>query len=327
MKNFTNFFLRMLTIFCLALTILVGYPSLTHSQTKYPTKAIDIIVPFSPGGATDLSSRLTAAYVNKKWRVPVSVINKPGGNMVPANLEIYSAKADGYTLLGEASSICYLDSVVKDLPFKVMDRTFIGITNIGPQLLFVPTSSPFKSLKELAEWVKKNPEKFTWVSRGGADPSDYHVRAFLKEINVDFKITKPIMSQGAAQAVVLVAGGHAILASGSASSALPALKAGTIRALSVSGKDRFIDLPDVPTSKEAGFPEATVDNWMGITGPPNLPSYVVDIWDKALQEMLKEQDQIKKLKNIGSMPFYHNGHQMREIVLKTTENVRNLWMK
>jgi tripartite-type tricarboxylate transporter receptor subunit TctC len=125
--------------------------------------------------------------------------------------------------------------------------------------------------------------------------------------------------------MTLVAGGHAILGSGSSSSVLPALKAGTIRPLAVSGNVRYADLPDVPTAAEAGFPTATVDNWFGITGPPNVPSYVVTAWDTAVQEMLRDPEVVAKLKNIAQMPFYHNSQQMAEMVNAVTAEAKKLW--
>ncbi|MHB9098941.1 MAG: Bug family tripartite tricarboxylate transporter substrate binding protein [Syntrophales bacterium] len=303
--------------------LLVGWASPAASQPKYPTRAIEIIVPFTAGGGVDLTARTTASYMSKKWGVPVNVVNKPGGNTIPATLEVYRADPDGYTLYEEASTVCYL--AARKLPFDIMERTFIAITNIGPQVMYVPSSSPYKSLKELAVAAKEKPENFSWASRGGPDPADYQVIKFLKEAGVDYKKTRPVMSQGASQGVTLVAGGHAMLGSGSGTSALPALKAGTIRAVAVSGKERFVELPNVPTAAEAGYPTATVDNWFGIIGPPKLPAYVVDIWDKALQEMLKDPEIIGKLRNIWQVPFYRNSQEMREMVTASTAEVKKLW--
>ncbi len=302
---------------------MVGWAAAGESQPKYPTRAIEIIVPFTAGGGTDLSTRLTATYVSKKWGVPVNVVNKPGGNTIPANVELYHAAADGYTLMGEASTVCYLE--VKKLPFKVLDRTFLVVTNIGPQVMYVPSSTPYKSLKELAAAIKEKPEAFSWVSRGGPDPADYQIRQFLNEIGVDHLKTRAILSQGASQGMTLVAGGHAILGSGSSSSVLPALNAGTVRPLAVSGNQRYIDLPDVPTAAEAGFPTATVDNWFGITGPPNMPASIVEAWEKAVQEMLKDPETPTKLRAIAQVPFYHGSKEMKEMVAKVTVEAKKLW--
>lgn len=117
-------------IFLIGVLILTGWTELVHAQAKYPTRAIDIICPMAPGGGTDVTDRLIAAYLNKKFRVPANVINKPGGNSVPACLEVYQAAPDGYTLLGDGTVSSYMLAVaVKNIPFKVMDRTFLVITS------------------------------------------------------------------------------------------------------------------------------------------------------------------------------------------------------
>ena len=122
-----------------------------QSQDKYPVRPIEIISPYSAGGSTDLSARIAADYAKRKWGVSVNVTNKPGGNTVPACVEVYAAKPDGYTLLADTqNSSAMLPVAVKPLPFKVLDRTFIAIWNITPQMIFVAANSPIKILNVVA---------------------------------------------------------------------------------------------------------------------------------------------------------------------------------
>ena len=93
----------------------------------------------------------------------------------------------------------------------------------------------------------------------------------------------------------------------------------------MSGTERYIDLPNVPTSAEDGFPKATVDNWFGISGPPKVPQVIVDAWNQAFQEMLKDQDVIGKLRNIWQRPYYHNAREMREMAAKLIAEVKVIW--
>jgi tripartite-type tricarboxylate transporter receptor subunit TctC len=98
----------------------------TQAQVKYPTRAIDLICGFSAGGGTDTNARVVADWLRRKWGVPLNVINKPGGGSIPANLEVYSAKPDGYTLMADCqSSAGMLEVSGVKLPFKVMDRSFV----------------------------------------------------------------------------------------------------------------------------------------------------------------------------------------------------------
>ena len=297
-----------------------------HSQEAYPTRAIDIIIPFAPGAGTDLTNRIAAAFLKQKWNVPVNVLSKPGGNTVPACLEVYGSKPDGYVVLGDSvPSSSLLSVVVKQLPFKVADRSFMGVLNVTPMLLMVPSGSPHKTLQDVIAEAKKDISSFTWTSLGGASMQDYLTRQFFKASGIDVTKTKPIMSQGGSQATTLTAGGHVKLGSGTTSGILTAFKSGMVRPLAVTGKTRHPDFPEVPTFEEIGLPTVTAQNWNGFSGPPNLPSRVVEIWDKALQEMAKDPEVISKLRNIGSVASYLDGPRTKEHVRKETEEVEKLY--
>ena len=99
--------------------VLFGFSAPTLAQPKYPTRAISLIVPFAPGGSTDVAARAMSIFMQKRWGVPVNVVNKPGGNTIPGTLEVYSAAPDGYTILADGLPMSsLLEVVVKDLPFK-----------------------------------------------------------------------------------------------------------------------------------------------------------------------------------------------------------------
>jgi tripartite-type tricarboxylate transporter receptor subunit TctC len=307
----------------LLVCILTG---MARSEEKYPVKPIEIIVPFNAGGSTDLTARISAAYLSKKWNSPVNVVNKAGGNTVPACFEVYRSTPDGYSLLADGNgSASMLQNAVKDLPFKVMDRTFIAITMLIPDVILVSADSPFKSLKDVEAAVKESPEKWTWTSLGGTSPVDFVIRQFLKAVNVDVSKTRPVIFTGGSQAVVQVAGGHVMVGVASVSSVLPAVKAGTIKVLAITDSNRDPNLPDVPTTAELGYPSVNASQWVGISGPPNLPAAIINQWDKALQELLKDEDTVTKLRSIGARPFYHNMEEARAFVAKEAEEVRALW--
>jgi tripartite-type tricarboxylate transporter receptor subunit TctC len=303
-----------------------GWVGQVQSQEKYPTRAIEIICPYNPGASTDLVDRIAALYLSKKWGIPINVVNKPGGNTVPACLEVYNAAPDGYTLFGDSlPATSQLPLVVKNLPFKILDRSFIGMMALSPMVVMVPSTSPIKSMKELETEAKRDVENFTWTSLGGSAAIDFVLRQVFKTFDIDLTKTKPIMCKGGAEAAILTAGGHVKMGGGTVSGALPGIKAGTIRALAVTSKQRWPELPDVPTTEEVGYPSVNLQNRLGISGPPKLPSYVVDIWEKALQEMMKDQDVITKLKNIGATPFYANARETREMTVKEIEEVEKLF--
>jgi tripartite-type tricarboxylate transporter receptor subunit TctC len=315
-------------IFCLLLAAAAVAVAADHAdaQSKYPARAIDLIVPMSPGGSTDLSARLIATYVSQKWKVPVNVINKPGGNCVPGSLEVFSSSPDGYTLLMDGSSSTYLMlAAVKNLPFKLMDRTFTGSVIGTPHIIVVPASSSVKTLKDLEAEAKKDPDSFTWTSLGGVGGQDFLIREFLDTIGVDVRRTKPILAKGGAESIALTAGGHIKMGGSSVSSAIPAIKGGLIRALAVTSKERAPDLPDVPTTAELGYPAVDVVNWLGISGPAKLPPNVVTAWDAVLQDMLKDPEVQEKMKNIGVRPFYLDANKTIDHVNSKVLIIEKLW--
>lgn len=320
-----KFFLNGLLI-AICIFISVGWVERTQSQDKYPTRAIDIIVPWAPGGSTDLTSRVMADYLKKKWGVPVNIINKIGGAGVPASLEVIYAEPNGYTLFadnGAASSS--LEIAIKDLPFKVLDRTFICAHSYLPFAFAVPSASPFKTFKDAVDDAKKDPEHFTWTSLGGGAQQDVGMRQLCKVSGIDFPKSKPVVAAGGSQAVVLLAGSHVKFGGGTPISLLPAFKAGTIRVLAVTSEKRWPDIPDVPTTSELGYPTITAQQWNGVSGPPKLPSYIVAVWEKAVQEMTKDPDIISKMKNMGSAIRYLNSRELREYIMRETEEFKKLW--
>jgi tripartite-type tricarboxylate transporter receptor subunit TctC len=308
-----------------ALVVSLGWTGSSRAQEKYPTRAIDIIVPFAPGGSSDLMARFTAEVFKKKWGVAVNVINKPGGNTVPAQLEVYRAKPDGYTIFSDSQSASsLLEVAMKDLPVKVLDRTFIALTTASPHVFWVPSTSPIKNIKDLEAEAKKDPEHFTWTSFGGVGAGDFLMRQFFKAINLDIAKTKPVVTRGGTESVTLAAGGHVKLASSSPVSGVSHLKAGTVRVAGVSGY-RVPDFPNVLTTAEQGYPAVNAVFWTGFSGPPKLPASIVAKWDETVQEVLKDQEFLGKMTGIGFVPFYRNSAQAREHVRKEMEEAVKLW--
>jgi len=306
------------------LTAVWVYP--VQSQDKYPVRNIEIICPYSAGGSTDLSARMAADYARKRWGTPVNVTNKPGGNSVPACVEVYAAKPDGYTLLADTqNSSAMLPVAVKPLPFKVLDRTFVAIWNMTPMVIFVNANSPIKNLDDVAAEARRDPDTFTWGSMGGVGAQDYCIRQFLKAVGVDVRRTKPVMCPGAPQVIALTGGGHIKLGAGAISSTLPGLNAKVVRAIAVTGETRSPELPDLPTFKELGYPTVTGFHYNGLSGPPNMPAFVQEMWDKLFQDMLKDPEVLERMKKMGLLPFYRNSGQTKEFVVKQTEEIAILW--
>lgn len=307
----------------LGLTVLAA-PAL--AQDKFPSRTVEIIVPFAAGGSTDLGMRVIAPALEAKWGVPVRVINKPGGNTVPAVSEVMSAKPDGYTILADGPpQSSMLDTVVKSLPFAVNDRTFVAIAAYTPMKYVVPADSPYKTLKDAAEDAKKDPGNFTWTSLGGAGAQDMANRQFFKAAGVDVTKTRPLALKGGSEAITMTAGGHVKMGVGSYSSIAAPLQAKRLRVLAVASPERWPNLPDTPTAIEAGFPSIETLYWIGFSGPPNLPADIVAAYDKAVKELVADPKVREALMRVGLKELYADAKGMRERVAKERKVTQELW--
>ena len=232
----------------------------------------------------------------------INVVNKPGGNTIPGTLEVYSAAPDGYTILADGLPMSsLLEVVAKDLPFKVMDRTFIAMTVYNPLITIVPASSPYKTVHDLIADARKDPANFTWDSLGGVSGDDFVGRMIMNAAKIDIPKTKPVMSKGGAEAAVLVAGGNIKMGNPASISALPHIQAGTVRAVAVALKERDPLLPDVPTWTELGFPSVYCPFWLGVSGPPKLPPHVVQAWASAVADMMKNRTSSSSRSNCSGL--------------------------
>ncbi len=311
--------------FLLLAAIFFGGEERVYSQPKYPTKPIDIIVPFKPAGGTDSVIRVIVPFLNKKWGVPINVVNKPGGNTLPGSVEVFDSSPNGYTLLADCNaSSSMLGVVIKNIPFHVMDRTFLGIVANGPLALMVNAKSPYKTLDDVKAEAKRDPDNFTWASLGGISGPDFIARQFFKAIGVDVSRTKPVMGTGGTDVQTLVAGGHVKLGGTNIISAKAAIQSGLIRVLGIA-KTKDADFLNIPTFAELGYPSINHVWWVGFSGPPKIPSPIHGIWDKALREIMKDPEYLSRLNGIGFYPFYQNSSEMKEYIKKETEEVAELY--
>jgi tripartite-type tricarboxylate transporter receptor subunit TctC len=316
----------MLRTIMLALTALVSVGASAHAQAKYPTKPIEIIVPFAAGASTDSSARIIAQLLEARWNVPVKVVNKPGGNTVPAVTEVMAARADGTTfLMDNIASSAMLDTVVKNLPYSVFDRTFVAVTSYTPLMFIVHPDSPFKTLKDAVDALKSDTANFTWTSLGGVGGQDLAFRQFFAATGVDITKARAIALKGGSEAVTLTAGGHVRLGTGTWSAVAAPFSAGKLRVLAVCGDTRWPGLPDTLTTKEAGLPDVDATYWIGVSGPPKLPADIVAAWNAALKDVLADKTVQEKLLNGGVLPLYLNSADMKAKVERDRKSVQTLF--
>lgn len=302
--------------------LLIGLAgSQAKAQPAYPTKPVEIIVPWGPGGGTDLCMRVIAKYTTQKFGVPVNVVNKPGGGGLIAIREVLtSTKPDGYTLLSEthgASSMVGAFNDPKDVPFDWRNRTWIAMVDKDVVLYLVKEDSSWKTLKDVAEAAKKDPAKFRWSSTGRGGIAIPAMQQFFRAAGItDGAAVSQVMFKSGSEGPAALAGGHVDFAAQQVAEASGLIDGKKLRAVAVVSDKRLPSLPNVPTVAEAGFPMLDVVGWHGISGPPGLPQHVVDFWVKALKEASQDPMFVEMLGNISKVSVFLGPAELKNFVEK-----------
>jgi tripartite-type tricarboxylate transporter receptor subunit TctC len=272
-----------------ALAVGAGAAADAHAQAAYPTRPVEIVVGFAPGGGADVAARLIAGYASKKWGQPVSVVNMPGASGITAMLHVLRARPDGATILLQPhATSSMLFAVQSDVPFKMDDPTQIALVTLDPVVYTVKADSPWKSLQDVAAAAKTNPKAFRYGLGGIAGVASFSVSQFLYGAGVPVPETSRVVFTGGAPAVTALAGGHVDFAGQQWSESAGLIGGKKIRALAVVHAARLPGLDDVPTAREAGFPDLDVVGWQGLVGPPRLPAPIVARWSALVEEASRD---------------------------------------
>jgi putative tricarboxylic transport membrane protein len=282
--------MRMRTLLAGLAVLAVG--SAAAAQDKYPSRPIEIIVPYAPGGGSDLMIRAVVKVLeqHKLVPVPIAIVNKPGGGGAIARTQFSRAKPDGYTL-GIMDPNPVLQQLLGEAPQDYKkDFTYIAKLVDDVNFLIVKADSPYKTVADVvAEAKKRGPKKFTIA--GTATGSQDHTASLDFDAAIKME-TNYLVTKSGNEVLTTLLGGHVDAAWANPSECVEQVKAGSVRILAVADTKRMPDFPNVPTMKEAGVDMVSY-NWRGIGGPPNLPKNVVDFWVQTLGKM-RETDDWKK---------------------------------
>lgn len=242
----------------------------------WPDKPVRLLVPTPPGNALDISARILADGLAKQWKQSVFVENKGGGAGVPAMMAAKISAPDGYTILMAPSSTVGINpGLYPNLPYDPKkDFDAVSGVYLGPIMLVASAKSPYTSLKDVVAAAKREPGKLA-IAIGGPPGTTQHLstelfrtRAGLETISVPYKGSAPAMQD--------LIGGQVGLLFDSVASALPQIKAGTIRPIAVATAQRMPQLPDVPTIAELGYPGFEAVSWGGLMVPKGTPAAIIE---------------------------------------------------
>jgi len=259
---------------CLAVMVTLAVAPASAHADDYPTHPIRLIVPYAPGGAADAIARLVGKQVSETIGQPMVVENRPGAGSIIGTEDVHKADPDGYTLLlGQSGPISINPAVYKELPYDPeKDFAPITMTTYFPYILVVNAKLPVHSLQDLVALVKSKPGEFNYGTTGVGAANHllselFSGKAGLKMVHVPYR--------GTALAVADLLAGQVTMVFSDPVSALPHIRAGTLRALAVTSKERSPVAPDVPTVAESGYPGFDAVGWHGIMAPAKTPAPVI----------------------------------------------------
>jgi tripartite-type tricarboxylate transporter receptor subunit TctC len=271
--------------FCTAVLAALLLPWSTSHAQAWPSKPIRVVVPFGPGSALDIVTRTVTEPLRAELGQPFIVDNRAGANGFIAAEAVARAAPDGYTLLSSTNTLHSTNQFLfKKLPYDpVKDFIPVGGMHKGYYVLLVPSSLPVNNVAELAAWLKAHPQKanYGW----GATASQIGGAAFLKEVNAT---ATGVPYKSSPQAVTDLIAGQLSFMVLDVTSGLQHVKNGMVKALAVTAPSRLPQLPDVPTTAEAGIPSVDTSAWTGLFVPAGTPAALVQRLSTALQKVLHQ---------------------------------------
>jgi tripartite-type tricarboxylate transporter receptor subunit TctC len=268
-----------------------------RAAETYPSRAIKVVLPFATGGQSDTVARLVVERMSAALGQPMVVENTSGAGGMIAAAAVARAAPDGYTLfLANASTLTITPHFQKGSAARQPAFTPITTVSAFPLVLVVPSSSPYKSLKELVAAAKANPGKLSFATPGqGTTP---HLVTEILKREAGIELTH-VPYKGGAPALNDLLGGQVDMFFEAPSTLLPHVESGKLRALAVTGKARMSALPGVPTVAEIGMPELTLESWSAFVAPPQTPAAIVARLHEEAMKALKNDEIIAKLRARG----------------------------
>ena len=288
-------------------------------DTDYPKRQIDLIVPYSAGGDTDLAARAIADYLSKEWDQPIVVINQSGA--VATAKEFSRAEPDGYTVMafmsGEAS--CHnANNVTPTVDFS-KDVTPIARLTRFPIAFCVKADAPWADFKEFSDWDVENPDQLTWGASSMTGPAAINVADWCNAIGADFTQTRMVQADGAADGATKVAGGHITVHIGAPKGFMSLVDAGKCRLIAMSPFQHTY-YPEIPTAEEQGVPGMTYSNAVCLWMPNGVDQAIIDKWNAGIEKAFADPVFQESMAKIEAMGDYLNAEDTKAFIQEEIDN-------
>jgi len=288
----------------------------------YPAKAIRVVVPYAPGGATDLTARLVGQKMQEAMKQNVLVDNRPGAGGVIGTDIVAKAAPDGYTvLIAVPAEIAILPHLQK-MPYDVArDLAPVSLAAVTPLILVVHPSLPVRSVKELIAFARARPGQLSYASAGTGGVQ--HLSGELLKISMKLDMAH-VPYKGAGPVMPDLIGGHVPMFFSGMPPAMPHVKAGKLRALAVTTARRSPAAPDVPTMAEAGVPGFDISNWFAYFVPSGTQAEVISRLNSEVNRGLKQPDVREKLASVGAETVGTSPEELAKFVRSESEKFARL---
>ena len=299
---------RLMALACLAAAFVFGGPALAQD---YPSKPLRIVVGFPPGGSADVMGRLIAQKLGEQMGQQVIVENKPGAGSMVGNEYVARQPADGYTLLLVTGAYPVQAAMVKQLPIDpVKDIAMVSTVTAYPFVVNVRPDSPFRTFGEFVAYAKANPGKLNYASSGIG--SVHHLSGELFNALAGTDINH-VPFRGGAQPMTELIGGRIDVLFEATTLSVPQIKAGKVRAIAVTSKERSKILPDVPPATDV-LPGFEVNSFIGIGVPAGTPGPIIDRLNAEIRRMVAQPEMAQRLVDLGGEPAASSPAEMQRYV-------------
>ncbi len=315
---------RMLVPLGVALSLAAA---LTPARAEYPERPISMVIPYSAGGATDISARALAAPLGRLSPKPLLMVNRTGAGGATGSVAVKNAKSDGYTLLfARVGSHAVSPAMKATLPYTLDDFRFVGVYEINPVVCAVSVDSPIKSMEDLAAQVKAAPGKISFSSAGVGSLLHLASAMALKEFGVDNPATQVIHLplKGGGDAATAVIAGTANFICTNSSEVASFVQNKQMRPLMVTTPERLAGF-DAPSAVELGKPKLTeLVGWTGIAGPRDLPDDVAKTWGEWLAKATTDEQFQRQMSAAGSVIRLMTPEESNQFIRRQYETFRQL---
>ena len=304
--------------FLLALVGLALSLQTPASAQGYPSRNVTLVVPFAPGGASDIMGRAVGQKLSERWKQPVIIDNKPGASTTSGTAYAATQPADGHTLLLAPLPFVIMPNVYRNLKYKALeDFRAVSVIAYYPLVTVVHTSSPIKDLKGLFEHIRANPGAA--YASVGPGSSPHLLSAYMSKEEKLNTVHVPYRSGG--QVMSDLISGRITFYSSPSTEVLPQIAAGTLRPIAVLSETRMKQLANVPTSVEQGFKKYVGSSWSSIVVPAKTPQAIIDRINEDIAAVIKDPSFRDKLEEQGAQFISVNPKEAQDFLVKEM----NLW--